>query len=313
MAKEKQPLTAVQRGKRGALIGMILVEIIMVLMIFVESSNIIEVIGGILIAGFGGALYGFGYAFGIRWLLGWAAGALHYSGHVLDAGFLWWICTGRKEGIIRGLIFSMFLISAAVCFAWIPGVVKGIKDVRAEKKNSAAETTGYAVEGKKAGKPWRLKKAEKQQDETALPTQNAAILPTGQEQNAAVKSVSAQSQTVSAQPQPMMAINQAAAGIARYVDCYGGEFNGASFDMKDILQLAIGRNPQLCRVILNQSGISRVHCLIQYRRDGMYVQDLSTNGTYLLNGARLPKGTFVPVKIGDGVRLGQQGPEFRFR
>ena len=51
MAKEKQPLTAVQRGKRGALIGMILVEIIMVLMIFVESSNIIEVIGGILIAG----------------------------------------------------------------------------------------------------------------------------------------------------------------------------------------------------------------------------------------------------------------------
>lgn len=285
MAKDKKPLTAVQRGKRGAIIGMILVEIIMVLMIFVESSNIIEVIGGILIAGFGGALYGFGYAFGMRWLLGWAAGALHYSGHVLDAGFLWWICTGRKEGIIRGLIFSMFLISAAVCFAWIPGVVKGIKDVRAEKKNSAAETTGYAVEGKKAGKPWRLKKAEKQQDETALPTQNVAALPIGQEQNAA----------------------------ARYVDCYGGEFNGASFDMKDILQLAIGRNPQLCRVILNQSGISRVHCLIQYRRDGMYVQDLSTNGTYLLNGARLPKGTFVPVKIGDGVRLGQQGPEFRFR
>ena len=66
MAKEKQPLTAVQRGKRGAIIGMILVEIIMVLMIFVESSNIIEVIGGILIAGFGGALYGFGYAFGMR-------------------------------------------------------------------------------------------------------------------------------------------------------------------------------------------------------------------------------------------------------
>lgn len=26
MAKEKQPLTAVQRGKRGAIIGMILVE-----------------------------------------------------------------------------------------------------------------------------------------------------------------------------------------------------------------------------------------------------------------------------------------------
>ena len=91
-----------------AIIGMILVEIIMVLMIFVESSNIIEVIGGILIAGFGGALYGFGYAFGMRWLLGWAAGALHYSGHVLDAGFLWWICTGRKEvKSVRNLIFPI--------------------------------------------------------------------------------------------------------------------------------------------------------------------------------------------------------------
>lgn len=312
MAKEKQPLTAVQRGKRGAIIGMILLEIIMFLMILVESSNIIEVIGGILIAGFGGALYGFGYAFGMRWLLGWAAGALHYSGHVLDAGFLWWICTGRKEGIIRGLIFSTFLISAAVCFAWIPGVVKGIKEVRAEKKNSVTETTGYAVEGKKAGKPWRLRKAEKQHDETALLTQNAAVLPGGQEQVIPVQPAAAQEKTVSAQPQPMAVVNQAA-GTARYVDCYGGEFNGASFDMKDILQLAIGRNPQLCRVILNQSGISRVHCLIQYRKDGMYVQDLSTNGTYLLNGVRLPKGTFVPVKIGDGVRLGQQGPEFRFR
>lgn len=301
MAKEKQPLTAVQRGKRGAIIGMILLEIIMFLTILVESRNIIEVIGDILIAGFSGALYGFGYVFGMRWLLGWAAGALHYSGHVLDAGFLWWICTGRKEGIIRGLLFSAFLISAAVGFAWIPGVVKGIKEVRAEKKNSVTEITGYAIEGKKAGKPWRLKKAEKRQDDTALPTQNAAALQVGQEQ---VK-------TVSAQPQPMAVVNQAA--TARYVDCYGGEFTGASFDMKDILQLAIGRNPQLCRVILNQSGISRVHCLIQYRTDGMYVQDLSTNGTYLLNGARLPKGTFVPMKIGDGIRLGQQGPEFRFR
>ena len=44
MAKDKKPLTAVQRGKRGAIIGMILVEIIMVLMIFVESSNIISLL-----------------------------------------------------------------------------------------------------------------------------------------------------------------------------------------------------------------------------------------------------------------------------
>ena len=97
------------------------------------------------------------------------------------------------------------------------------------------------------------------------------------------------------------------------MDCHGGEFDGASFDMRDIRQLAIGRNPQLCRVILNESGISRIHCMVQYRADGMYVQDMSTNGTYLLNGAKLPKGTFVKVQPGEGIRLGKTGPDFRFR
>ena len=283
MAAEKRQLTAVQKGKRGAVIGFIAVELIMILVQASVGASMSDILAGMCM-GPAGLLYGFGYVFGWQWTLRWAAGALHYSGHVLDAGFIWWICTGRKGGILRGLWFSLLLISFAVGLAWIPGVVKGIKEIRAEKKNRAVSETDYAV---------KREKRKKLRKEEPVPV--------------------VQSQPVVEKQQPTVLETPKVAANACYVDCYGGEFNGASFDMREILQLAIGRNPELCRVVLNQSGISRIHCLLQYRADGIYVQDLSTNGTYLLNGARLPKGTFVYVKPGDGVRLGQNGPEFRFR
>lgn len=290
---EKQPLSAVKRGKRGAIIGSILIVPILILNIVAGElgPSPIELVLGIVITIGAGTCYGFGYAFGWTWLLRWAAGALHYSGHVLDAGFIWWICTGRKGGIIRGLIFATFLLTVAVTLAWIPGVVKGIKEIRAEKKNEGY--TGNRVVNEKKSRKERLF-AKKAEEIPAVAEKEEAVAPV---------------QTVTKIPETA----SAAAVKACYMDCHGGEFDGASFDMRDIRQLAIGRNPQLCRVILNESGISRIHCMVQYRADGMYVQDLSTNGTYLLNGAKLPKGIFVKVQPGDGIRLGKTGPDFRFR
>lgn len=292
-AAEKQPLSAVKRGKRGAIIGGILMLPILVLNIAAGElgTSPIDLVLGLVITIGAGSCYGFGYAFGWQWLLRWAAGALHYSGHVLDAGFIWWICTGRKGGIIRGLLFATFLLCFAVGIAWMPGVVKGIKQIREEKKNEGY-TGNRTVNEKKSRKERRF--ARKAEDIPAAAEKKEAVAP--------VQPVAKTPKTVSA-----------AAVKACYMDCHGGEFDGASFDMRDIRQLAIGRNPQLCRVILNESGISRIHCMVQYRADGMYVQDLSTNGTYLLNGAKLPKGTFVKVQPGDGIRLGKTGPEFRFR
>lgn len=290
---EKQPLSAVKRGKRGAIIGGVLLLPLLVLNIVAGElgpSPIDLVLGLVITAGAGGC-YGFGYAFGWQLLLRWAAGVLHYSGHVLDAGFLWWICTGRKEGIIRGLIFTTFLLSFAVTLAWIPGVVKGIIQIRNEKKNESRAETGYV--------------SEKKSRKAKLLAKNAEKIPAAAEKKEAVPQVQIAVKTPENVP--------AAAVGPQYLDCYGSEFDGASFDMRDIRQLAIGRNPQLCQVVLNESGISRIHCMVQYRSDGMYVQDLSTNGTYLLNGAKLPKGTFVKVQPGDGIRLGKTGPNFRFR
>lgn len=292
-AAEKQPLSAAKRGKRGAIIGSIIMLPILVLNIAAGElgTSPIDLVLGLVITIGAGSCYGFGYAFGWQWLLRWAAGALHYSGHVLDAGFIWWICTGRKGGIIRGLLFATFLLCFAVGIAWMPGVVKGIKQIREEKKN----------EGYTGNKAVNEKKSRKER----LFARKAEDIPAAAEKKEAVAPV----QTVTKTPETV----STAAVKACYMDCYGGEFDGASFDMRDIRQLAIGRNPQLCRVILNESGISRIHCMVQYRADGMYVQDLSTNGTYLLNGAKLPKGTFVKVQPGDGIRLGKTGPEFRFR
>lgn len=159
---EKQPLSAVKRGKRGAIIGSILIVPILILNIVAGElgPSPIELVLGMVITIGAGTCYGFGYAFGWPWLLRWAAGALHYSGHVLDAGFIWWICTGRKGGIIRGLIFATFLLTFAVTLAWIPGVVKGIKEIRAEKKNEGY--TGNRVVNEKKSRKERLfaKKAE---------------------------------------------------------------------------------------------------------------------------------------------------------
>lgn len=291
MEAEKKRVSARTAGKRGALIGGIIVAIIMGIVGTVEMDSVVGWLFGTLLAGLGGGVYGFGYAFGWRLMLSWAAGALHYSGHVLDAGFIWWICTGKGGGILRGLLFTMFILSCAIGFAWIPGVFKGIKTIRAEKKEEIAagiSQTGTKAVSEKKQMFARPKKAKDVQTQSIEQTKSNAMT-------------------------EMQMPVQAEPAKASFMDCFGGEFYGASFNMQDIRQLAIGRNPQLCRVILNESGISRIHCMVQYRADGMYVQDMSTNGTYLLNGTRLPKGTFVPVRPGDGIRLGKNGPEFRFR
>ena len=207
MAAEKRQLTAVQKGKRGAVIGFIAVELIMILVQASVGASMSDILAGMCM-GPAGLLYGFGYVFGWQWTLRWAAGALHYSGHVLDAGFIWWICTGRKGGILRGLWFSLLLISFAVGLAWIPGVVKGIKEIRAEKKNRAVSETDYAV---------KREKRKKLRKEEPVPV--------------------VQSQPVVEKQQPTVLETPKVAANACYVDCYGGEFNGASFDMREILQL----------------------------------------------------------------------------
>ncbi|QDT64377.1 FHA domain-containing protein [Calycomorphotria hydatis] len=56
----------------------------------------------------------------------------------------------------------------------------------------------------------------------------------------------------------------------------------------------VGRNDDVCDLVLNQSSVSKLHCLI-VKTDGLlYVRDLgSTNGTKV-NGQRVTRGALLP-------------------
>jgi diguanylate cyclase (GGDEF)-like protein len=64
----------------------------------------------------------------------------------------------------------------------------------------------------------------------------------------------------------------------------------------------IGREPD-CDVVVPVDGISREHCELVARQDGIALRDLgSTNGTRL-NGRDVPPGIEVPLRSGDRVEL----------
>lgn len=64
-----------------------------------------------------------------------------------------------------------------------------------------------------------------------------------------------------------------------------------------------------CDVQVTHPLVSRRHCRVQADADGIFVEDLgSSNGTYV-NGGRAAGR--VRMCIGDILRIGQEGPEFR--
>lgn len=71
-------------------------------------------------------------------------------------------------------------------------------------------------------------------------------------------------------------------------------------------QLAIGRDPEICNLVINSVTISKIHCYIQIRPEtGNYmIMDVSLNGTYLQDGSRLPKGSYIELKPDVNIYLG---------
>jgi len=61
---------------------------------------------------------------------------------------------------------------------------------------------------------------------------------------------------------------------------------GAKWVMPENTDLRIGRAKDQCNIILNDKGVSRVHCVIRFESGkGVFVlTDKSSNGTYLKNG-----------------------------
>ncbi len=71
-----------------------------------------------------------------------------------------------------------------------------------------------------------------------------------------------------------------------------GEYAGAVFEMKDGENLIFGTHPKYCHIVIRDPKISRTHCIVscQSKEKKYLITDCSKNGTFLLNGERLPFG-----------------------
>lgn len=92
--------------------------------------------------------------------------------------------------------------------------------------------------------------------------------------------------------------------------CTGGEFNGANFDI--INGIVIGKDANRCNIVLNNSTVSRVHCVIKYNKknDIYIVCDRSSNGTFLANGTKLERGIETELKSGTEIYFGEPRESF---
>lgn len=71
-------------------------------------------------------------------------------------------------------------------------------------------------------------------------------------------------------------------------------------------EMSVGRDPGAdWRIDDPERRLSRIHCVFSVDRDGaVNVRDTSSNGVFRETGDRLPLGEPMPIKIGDGVRIG---------
>lgn len=92
-----------------------------------------------------------------------------------------------------------------------------------------------------------------------------------------------------------------------------GMFGGAQIPLANGDEIVIGRDAEICHIVLEGQSISRKHCVIQYDgKTGHYiVTDYSANGTFLGNGSRLPKETPTPLSPGTVLWIGDAENTFQ--
>ncbi|MCD7804657.1 MAG: trypsin-like peptidase domain-containing protein [Oscillospiraceae bacterium] len=95
------------------------------------------------------------------------------------------------------------------------------------------------------------------------------------------------------------------------VQCTAGALVGKRYPITGILRM--GRNPNCNEIIIpgDASGVSGVHCQLEYVNGIVYLKDLgSTYGTYLEGKGRLAANQPMPVKVGDRFYLGSKNEMF---
>lgn len=93
-----------------------------------------------------------------------------------------------------------------------------------------------------------------------------------------------------------------------------GDYEGSFFPLKPDEELILGTDPGSSHVLFHDPRISRCHCVIKYwSADGnYYVMDRSTNGTFLLDGTRLPYQRAVVCAPGTVLSIAKGSQMFQF-
>lgn len=98
------------------------------------------------------------------------------------------------------------------------------------------------------------------------------------------------------------------------IRCIMGEYEGTFFPLGRDEELVLGTDPSGSHVLFHDPRISRRHCVIQYNSidENYYVMDCSTNGTFLMNGTRLPYQRAVICVPGTVITIARESQMFQF-
>ena len=93
-----------------------------------------------------------------------------------------------------------------------------------------------------------------------------------------------------------------------YLKGIKGEYAGALIRIKSGESLRIGRSHEGNDLIINNSKVSRRHCVITYNgaQRTYNVVDYSSNGVYLVGGKRLPRNMDVVLQEGTVLCIGSE-------
>lgn len=99
------------------------------------------------------------------------------------------------------------------------------------------------------------------------------------------------------------------------ISFYGGNCAGYNIPIKSGTEVLIGKDPAICQIVIDRKygKVSRKHCGVMYdAMNGVYmVTDYSSNGTFVVNGQRLPSNQVAYLEAGTTLNLAKTENAFR--
>lgn len=132
-----------RKGRRNAVIGSVVLGLlglgIMGYLFAYGELNLPSVVIGVIAWMICGAIYGFGYTFGMEYVIDWTCKGLHVAAVTTMWALL--IKAVKREDHMGPWALVMIIFSATfgLAYGWIPGVFRGIKLIKEERRQVACQ------------------------------------------------------------------------------------------------------------------------------------------------------------------------------